>query len=238
MIRLFADRARTAMDSIRLFKCKQLRYVWDEHAKCFNKLRGLDTDVPSIALHQTEGLTEAQQYARRIVYGSNTIYIPLKSVLTLLFIEALNPFYVFQVFSVILWFCYNYYYYAVVIILMTAFGITMSIIQTRKVNINSPEHAFWYCQMGEIKIEIMYLVQNQLALYKTVTSIDTATVVQSDGTSSVVETKFLVPGDILEIPSGGCTMNCDAVLLSGNCILDESMLTGKFVAAKHIYYSP
>lgn len=124
-----------AMESIRLFKCKQLRYVWDEHAKCFNKLRGLDTNVPSIVLHQTEGLTETQQYARRLVYGANTIYIPLKSVMTLLFLESLNPFYVFQVFSVILWFCYNYYYYAVVIILMTGFGITMSIIQTRKVSV-------------------------------------------------------------------------------------------------------
>lgn len=54
-------------------------------------------------------------------------------------------------------------------------------------------------------------------------------VVGADGTTSVVETKFLVPGDILEIPSSGCTMNCDAALLSGNCILDESMLTGESV---------
>lgn len=128
--------SRTAVESIRIFKCKQLRYVWDEHAKAFNKLRGLDSDVPSIVLHQNEGLTEAEQYARRLVYGPNTIYIPLKSVMTLLFLEALNPFYVFQVFSVCLWFSYNYYYYAVVIILMTAFGITMSIIQTRKVFVN------------------------------------------------------------------------------------------------------
>lgn len=45
----------------------------------------------------------------------------------------------------------------------------------------------------------------------------------------MIETNLLVPGDILEIPSSGCTMQCDAVLLSGNCILDESMLTGESV---------
>ena len=122
------------MESIRIFKVKQLRYVWDVQSSAFVKLRGLDTNVPSVFLHQQKGLTKDDQYARRLVYGSNQISIPLKGVLTLLFLEALNPFYVFQVFSVILWFCYNYYYYAVVIILMSAFGISMSIIQTRKVS--------------------------------------------------------------------------------------------------------
>lgn len=68
--------------------------------------------------------------------------------------------------------------------------------------------------------------QNQLALYSTVMITDSASVVASDGTTSLIETKYLVPGDVLEIPSSGCTMTCDAVLLSGNCILDESMLTG------------
>lgn len=57
----------------------------------------------------------------------------MKGVLTLLFLEVLNPFYVFQVFSVCLWFAYDYYYYASVIVLMSAFGISVSIIQTRKV---------------------------------------------------------------------------------------------------------
>lgn len=137
-----------------------------------------------------------------MVYGDNQIDVPIKSWVELLFLEALNPFYVFQVFSVILWFTYNYYYYACVIILMTGFGIFFSIRQTLK---------------------------NQNALHATVFSTDTATVVQEDKSNLTIDTKYLVPGDILEIPSSGCTMQCDAVLLSGNCILDESMLTGESV---------
>lgn len=116
-----------------MFKCKQLRYVWDDHSGNFIKLKGLDSCVPSIVLHQQKGLTRDQQYARRLVYGLNLIAIPLRGIMTLLFLEVLNPFYVFQVFSVCLWFAYNYYYYAVAIVLMSAFGISMSIIQTRKV---------------------------------------------------------------------------------------------------------
>jgi cation-transporting P-type ATPase 13A2 len=141
-------------------------------------------------------------FNRRLVYGDNKIDVPIKSWVELLFLEALNPFYVFQVFSVALWFSYNYYYYACVIIIMTAFGIILSIRQTLK---------------------------NQNALHATVFSTDTATVIKDDGKSLTLDTKFLVPGDILEIPSSGCTMQCDAVLLSGNCILDESMLTGESV---------
>lgn len=59
-------------------------------------------------------------------------------------------------------------------------------------------------------------------------SSDTVTVLRG-GTeqSEVIGTEFLVPGDVLEIPSHGCIMHCDAVLLTGNCILNESMLTGK-----------
>lgn len=47
--------------------------------------------------------------------------------------------------------------------------------------------------------------------------------------SETISTDLLVPGDILEIPSHGCIMHCDAVLLTGNCILNESMLTGSYI---------
>uniref|UniRef100_A0A182PWE6 Cation-transporting ATPase n=1 Tax=Anopheles epiroticus TaxID=199890 RepID=A0A182PWE6_9DIPT len=188
--------------SMRYFCCKKLRYIWCDQSKKFIKLQGLDVEVPSVLIHHTKGLSVYEQSIRRLIYGCNEIFIPLRSVLTLLFLEVLNPFYVFQIFSVVLWFFYEYYYYAVVIILMSAFGITVSIIQTQR---------------------------NQRALYSTVKSTDTAMVVRDTMESETIETRFLVPGDVLEIPATGCTMQCDAVLLSGNCILDESMLTGESV---------
>uniref|UniRef100_A0A8D0AV22 ATPase 13A3 n=1 Tax=Sander lucioperca TaxID=283035 RepID=A0A8D0AV22_SANLU len=39
----------------------------------------------------------------------------------------------------------------------------------------------------------------------------------------------LVPGDVMVIPSNGTIMPCDAVLVSGTCIVNESMLTGESV---------
>jgi len=40
----------------------------------------------------------------------------------------------------------------------------------------------------------------------------------------------LVPGDIIEIPTN-CLAPCDVILLSGTCVMNESMLTGESVPA-------
>ncbi len=39
----------------------------------------------------------------------------------------------------------------------------------------------------------------------------------------------LVPGDLLIIPSTGLVLPCDAVLISGQAIVNEANLTGKSV---------
>lgn len=42
----------------------------------------------------------------------------------------------------------------------------------------------------------------------------------------------LVPGDVIIIPPSGCVVPCDAVLVAGTCIVNESVLTGKHNANK------
>ena len=41
-----------------------------------------------------------------------------------------------------------------------------------------------------------------------------------------IPSEDLVPGDVIQIPNYGTVMQCDAALISGNCIVNESMLTG------------
>lgn len=53
--------------------------------------------------------------------------------MTLLVLEALTPFYIFQLSSLVVWFAELYFYYAIAIIIMSAVGIVTSIVQTRKV---------------------------------------------------------------------------------------------------------
>ncbi|KAJ4431250.1 hypothetical protein ANN_19847 [Periplaneta americana] len=251
---------------LRLFRCKKLSYVWDDDRGEFLKLRGLDRDITTAGLHQQEGLSAHQQSVRRIVYGRNEIIVPIHTVITLLFLEVLNPFYVFQLFSFCLWFADDYMYYALAILAMSAFGIVMAIIQTRKAFTASVDrmrifqargpwsvgvttkrfvhysggHLQWrgtrvrrdlLCVSGTgIETGSPSIFKNQRNLRSTVHSSDVATVIRSDtGKLDTIPTEHLVPGDVLVVPSHGCIMHCDAVLLTGNCIINESMLTGESV---------
>jgi hypothetical protein len=71
---------------------------------------------------------------RRVVYGSNEMIVPIYGIVTLLFLEVLNPFYVFQLLSFCLWFADDYMYYALAILTMSVFGIVMAVLQTRRVS--------------------------------------------------------------------------------------------------------
>lgn len=43
-----------------------------------------------------------------------------------------------------------------------------------------------------------------------------------------IQSEDLVPGDVIEIPEM-CNMPCDLILLTGSCIVNESMLTGESI---------
>nr|CAI5817421.1 unnamed protein product [Callosobruchus analis] len=203
------------LDRILLFSCKKVTYIWNSDKQEFVKLTGLDKGVSSDILHAAiRGLSYSEQFMRLLVYGPNRILIKEQSILTLLFLEVLNPFYIFQILSFILWFADNYYYYALTLTIMAAFGITMTVTQTRKNqrNLKSTCHSSDVCTVRR------RLLEGPLG---------------EPGTEKdryeTISTELLVPGDILEIPSHGCTMLCDALLLTGTCILNESMLTGESV---------
>ena len=123
----------------------------------------------------------------------------MQSIFNILFQEVLEPFYIFQVFSLIIWTLDSYYYYASCIVIMSALSLTSSVIQTRR---------------------------NQKQLRDTVQGTDSVSVCRSGDVYEKIESSQLVPGDIIEVPSFGCIMQCDAVLISGNVIVNESMLTG------------
>lgn len=191
---------------VKTFDCKKQRYVWDEERCEFLKLAGLDNSITTAMLHQQVGLSLTQQFLRRLVFGENEIIVPMRSIIALLFLEVLNPFYVFQFFSFALWFADDYIYYAMAILIMSGVSIIMTVIQTRN---------------------------NQIKLHSTIHSSDLVSVLRlqdnKEPVMSTIPTEQLVPGDLMLVPPHGCIMHCDAVLLAGNCIVNESMLTGESV---------
>ncbi|UYV64215.1 ATP13A3 [Cordylochernes scorpioides] len=83
----------------------------------------------------------------------------------------------------------------------------------------------------KLQLELfIYAYENQTALRNTVHLTDVVTILHNSNELEQVPSEHLVPGDIIVLPRrGGCIMQCDAVLISGNCIVNESMLTGESV---------
>ncbi|KAF4533323.1 hypothetical protein B566_EDAN004444 [Ephemera danica] len=186
-------------DVIRLLNFKKEKFVWVEEQQSFLAVCGLDQSKElAHVMNNPQGLSREQQTLRRIVYGNNDIQVPLQSVATLILLEVLNPFYMFQVFSLAVWFAEGYYYYTIAIIVMSFYGIASNVLQTYR---------------------------SQHNLHSTVHSVDRAEVLRGDSETEHIDAAQLVPGDVIVIPPHGCTMQCDAVLLRGTCIVNESMLT-------------
>nr|CAD7402027.1 unnamed protein product [Timema poppensis] len=203
---IIADCSPGESRQIRYFHLHHVKYVWDNENASFSRLLGLEGEKYTIAqlLDHSQGLTLQEQQQKLQLYGKNVIDIEVKSYWTLFVEEVFNPFYIFQVFSVILWSLDDYYYYAGCVFVLSAISIITSLIQTKK---------------------------QSLALYDLVaaSNVHTVTVCYRDGHCNIVEADLLVPGDLILIPPHGCHMTCDALLLSGNCIVNESMLTGECV---------
>ncbi|QPG74360.1 hypothetical protein FOA43_001687 [Brettanomyces nanus] len=157
-----------------------------------------------------DGISEDTHRTRRSVFGSNMIRIKDKSVFALLRDEILHPFYAFQIFSIILWLSDSYYYYAFCIFIISVFSISESLIETRS------------------NMERM----RKLAIFECTVR------VWRNGFWKEVSSEDLVPGDVYEVsdPSLGL-FPCDSLLLGGDCIVNESMLTGESVPVSKVSIS-
>ncbi|XP_078615049.1 polyamine-transporting ATPase 13A3-like isoform X2 [Branchiostoma floridae x Branchiostoma japonicum] len=187
---------------VRFFDHQHVRYIWNSNISCFTKLRGLDDTTPCSYFYQLGGLTREEQHRKCALYGENSIYIEVKSYSRLLFEEVLNPFYVFQIFSVILWSLNDYYIYASCIVVISVISISVELYEIRK-------QAETLRDMVALEAEV--------------------SVWRGDSVYEDIPGQELVPGDVITIPPYGTMMACDAVLITGNCIVNESMLTGESV---------
>ncbi|EGW10235.1 putative cation-transporting ATPase 13A4 [Cricetulus griseus] len=69
---------------------------------------------------------------RRLICGPNAIDVEITPIWKLLIKEVLNPFYIFQLFSVCLWFSEDYKEYALAIILMSVTSIALTVYDLRQ----------------------------------------------------------------------------------------------------------
>uniref|UniRef100_A0A670J3W8 Cation-transporting ATPase n=1 Tax=Podarcis muralis TaxID=64176 RepID=A0A670J3W8_PODMU len=191
---------------IRFFVHQNSRYLWSPESQSFQRLRALDVGLSCSSLHTLHGagLPRSTQDYRRLFYGANQIDVQVPSLPKLLIKEVLNPFYIFQAFSMVLWSLDNYYLYASAILFMSLVSICSSLYTIRKQYV---------------------LLHDMVAAH----NIIRVTVFRGLYETEEIFSTQLVPGDVLLVPPEGLTVPCDAVLMSGTAIANESMLTGESV---------
>nr|XP_042128166.1 polyamine-transporting ATPase 13A2 isoform X3 [Peromyscus maniculatus bairdii] len=196
---------KEAKQVLRYYLLQGQRYVWMETQQAFCQVSLLDHGRTCDDIHcSRSGLSLQDQAVRKTIYGPNVIGIPVKSYLQLLVDEALNPYYGFQAFSIALWLADHYYWYALCIFLISAISICLALYKTRKQSVTLRD-------MVKLSVRVQ--------------------VCRPGGEEEWVDSSELVPGDCLVLPQEGGVMPCDAALVAGECVVNESSLTG-FCTAK------
>uniref|UniRef100_A0A6P7HDL0 Cation-transporting ATPase n=1 Tax=Diabrotica virgifera virgifera TaxID=50390 RepID=A0A6P7HDL0_DIAVI len=208
---------------LRYFLYQHTKYIWHWETKSFVTLQVfMPAKTIDEYLNDTNGLTYEEYMSSLDLYGKNKIEVEIKSYSTLFIEEVLNPFYIFQVFSVVLWLCDDYLLYAFCVVALTIYSSVTSLLQTRRQS-EAIRDLVESSKCHEVSVLRRYNV-NDVSV-----------------NDMIIDPEDLVPGDLIVLRSSKYTMPCDAVLLTGECIVNESVLTARdflFTSEDRYFYLP
>ncbi|KAG0038258.1 hypothetical protein BGZ82_000702 [Podila clonocystis] len=204
----FEDTVTTGiLHDMRYFDYQYIRFIYNPMVQQFmqnSKWKDPDWSTTSSC---ERGIGRETHQERTMVFGQNLIDVQEKTVGQLLVQEVLHPFYIFQVFSMALWFADDYYYYAACIFIISTVSVVTELVETKKTMHRMRNMSRFTCN----------------------------TKVFRSGRWRYIGSEELVPGDVFEVTDSELgVFPCDAVLLTGDCIVNESMLTGESVPVSKI----
>ncbi|KAM4043771.1 putative cation-transporting ATPase 13A4 [Anomaloglossus baeobatrachus] len=196
----------SSKSKVRCIKVQKIRYAWNPSEGLFKKIGVLEESYSCSDIHAKYGLglNNEEQKARQKLCGPNTIEVEITPIWKLLFKEILNPFYCFEMYSLTTWLATGYIEYSMAILLLSIFSILATIYMLR---------------MQSVKLHHMVESHNNVMV----------SVLQRNGEIKEIESKNLVPGDVIIISEKRFFLPCDALLITGGCVINEGMLTGESV---------
>jgi cation-transporting ATPase 13A1 len=191
-------------EPIKYFIFQKRRFQYSTVHQRFEKLK-YPAEEPLEFYTSNKGLDSVEEMLNRLrIYGENRLEIPVPSFLELYKEQLLAPFFVFQVFCVLLWCLDQYWRYSVMTLGMlllfeatVANGRRKSLRELRGMR-NRPYQLYVYrCRKWE----------------------------------EIPSTK-IVPGDIISVTRSAesdLVVPCDSLVLNGSIVADESLLTGESI---------
>lgn len=195
------------------------------------------------------GLPSTQLRDRHALFGPNQVSVKGKSVLDIMIEEVLHPFYIFQIYSIVLWCNDEYVPYAIVIGIVSIIGILATTVTTKAAIEKLKKMSRFSCDVSVLRASSAGPASS-LGASPLDEKVDSTASAESDAKQlddlqrawKQLNSEDLVPGDIVDLgakhnESNGDsfghrlieTLPCDLVLLEGDCIVNESMLTGESV---------
>ena len=190
------------LEPVLCFENRHLKYFYSEQTQ---KMEVVEYDsylelnkIPSI---NTEGLTAEEVSNLKNMYGECVIEIPIPPVVTFFLQEILHPFFVFQLFSVVVWMIESYVLFASVIFLISVISAGINLVMVRGNLLKLREMAYHQSKIRTLR-------------YSKVTQ--------------VVDSRQLVPKDLIIIEEN-LALPCDCILLTGDVLVNECSLTGESI---------
>ncbi|ORX93922.1 hypothetical protein K493DRAFT_374524 [Basidiobolus meristosporus CBS 931.73] len=182
----------------RYFEFQCTRYVYDDQLAVYKPFNVEVGEKNYELVSQSEGLTNETVLHRRELIGENFIQVYVPSFPVALLQEFASLFYLYQIMILWLFYYFNYYY--------------IGLVDTGVILISALIRVFTRLN-SEHRVKKMAEHQSECVILR-------------EGEWITLSTSDLVPGDVFEVKKG-ITVPCDAVVLGGNIVADESSLTGE-----------
>uniref|UniRef100_A0A0W0FH30 Cation-transporting ATPase n=1 Tax=Moniliophthora roreri TaxID=221103 RepID=A0A0W0FH30_MONRR len=201
------DHEQKVLRKLLIVDYRYSRFVLDPRTGFFTILKGWRDQSWTSPVAVASGVESNVRQQRLQLFGDNEIDIEGKSTLSLLVEEVIHPFYVFQIASIILWSLDDYFYYAFCIAVISMASITTTLLDTKKTIARMRDMSRFSC-----KVDVLL-----------------------DGTWVEQDSTELVPGDVINLSTSQLSIvPSDLFLLSGDAIVNESMLTGESIPVSKI----
>ena len=175
------------------------RYIYSKPFNSFYPLTGLDGDNPLKRPEITlDGLMTDDVLTLQKVYGPNEMKVKSDTYLEIFANHIVDPFYVFQLFTIAVWVWSGYYIYSAIAVVISVMIILIALRKKKK-----------ECEKQEKSLE----VENYVTVIR-------------EGSEYYISYTELVPGDIVVLNKSSHYFTFDGIVLEGAVVVDNALLTG------------